>query len=97
MTVLIVGADKLGNLPLELQQHGCQEVIHWDCRKQAAKKKEIPKKVDMVVVFHDFIGHEMMNSIKEKAKKLKLPLIFSKRSISDIRKKLILSQLYCFF
>lgn len=89
MTVLIVGADKLGNLPQELEKHGCQEVIHWNCRNPTARKKEIPKKVDMVVVFHDYIGHEMMNSIKEKAKKQRLPMVFSKRSVSDIRKNLI--------
>lgn len=88
MTVLIVGADQLGNIPQELEKYGCEEVIHWDGRKKTAVKKEIPTKVDMVVILHDFVGHVLMNSIKEKAQKMKLPLVYSKRSVTHIKEKL---------
>lgn len=88
MTVLLVGADNLGNIPQELEEHGCHKVIHWDARKKATAKKDIPAKTDMIVIFHDFISHSIMNTVKEKAKKLGLPIIFSKRSTSDIKEKL---------
>lgn len=88
MTVLLVGADKLGNIPQELEQYGCRKVIHWDCRKKASVKRDIPAKTDMILVFYDYISHCMANSIKEKAKKMKLPVFFSKRSATDIKEKL---------
>lgn len=88
MTVLLVGADKLGNIPQELEQYGCQEVVHWDCRKKASVKKDIPAKIDMILVFHDYISHCMASVIKEKAKRLKLPVFFSKRSATDIKQKM---------
>lgn len=88
MTVLLIGADQLGKIPEELEQHGCKEVIHWSGRKNVALKKNIPSKVDLVFVFHDFVGHNLVKAIKEKAKELQLPVIFVKRSIADIRKNL---------
>ena len=89
MTVLIVGADKLGKLPQELEQHGCQEVIHWAGRKKTSVKKEIPINVDFVVILHDYVSHRLMNSIKGQAKRLRLPVVFSKRSVADIKGKFI--------
>lgn len=86
MTVLLVGADQLGNIPKELEQHGCKEVIHWSGRKKNCLKKIIPSRVDMVVIFHDYVSHVLMNAIKEHARNLSLPIIFSKRSVSDINK-----------
>ncbi|MDW7650668.1 MAG: DUF2325 domain-containing protein [Bacillota bacterium] len=86
MTVLLVGADRLGSIPGELEQHGCKEIIHWDGRK--TKKKEIPGKVDMVLVFHDFINHRLMDDVKLQAKRRSLPIVFSRRGIADLRKVL---------
>lgn len=86
MTVLLIGADQLGKIPEELKHYGCKEVIHWSGRKQEALKKSIPSKVDLVFVFHDFVGHNLVNNIKEQAKQLRLPVIFAKRSIVDIRR-----------
>lgn len=86
MTVLLVGADRLGNIPKELEQFGCDKIIHWDGRK--LQKKEIPHRVDMVLVFHDFVNHRLMNDVKEQAKKRSLPLLFSRRGVADLRKQL---------
>lgn len=83
MTVLLVGADRLGNIPQELEQHGCKRIIHWDGRK--ARKREIPTKVDMVLVFHDFVNHRLMDDVKLQAKKRCLPIVFSRRGIADLR------------
>lgn len=83
MTVLLVGADRLGNIPKELEQHGCTEVIHWPGRKPQCKK--IPVSVDMVLVFHDFINHRLMDDVKSQAKRRRLPILFSRRGIADMK------------
>lgn len=86
MTVLLVGADQLGNIPKELKQQGCKEIIHWSGRKKNCSKKNIPSRVNMVVIFHDYVSHVLMNTIKDHARNLSLPVIFSKRSVADINK-----------
>lgn len=83
MTVLLVGADRLGNIPKELEQYGCKKIIHWDGRK--SQNKAIPSKVDMVLVFHDFINHRLMDEVKLQAKKRCLPIVFSRRGVTDLR------------
>ena len=88
MTVLLVGADQLGNIPKELKKTGCREIIHWSGRKKMQLRKNIPQGVDMVIVFHDFVNHTQMNSIKDQAKELKLPILFSRRAVTDLKQKI---------
>lgn len=88
MTILLVGADQLGNIPKELEKHGCKEIIHWSGRKNKMKLKVIPEKVDMVVVFRDFVNHCQMHSIKDQAKSRNMPVVFSRRAIADLKQGL---------
>lgn len=88
MTALIVGGDKLGNIPEVLQQKGFKEYIHWPGRKKGMRKKEVPNNVDMVIVLYDFIEHRLTEMIKEQTKSRNIPCIFSKRACSDLIGKL---------
>jgi hypothetical protein len=80
MTILIVGADRLGNIPEKLHEKGVEEIIHWSGRKTADLTKTIPKNVDGIILFCDFINHRLMYNIKRQAKAFNIPIIFSKRS-----------------
>ena len=86
MTVLLVGADRLGNIPKELEEYGCSEIIHWDGRK--AQDKKIPQKVDMVLMLHDFLNHNLMIRIKAEAKRRDLPIVYSRRGTADLKQAL---------
>lgn len=88
MTVLLIGADQLGNIPKELEQYGCNKIIHWSGRKALTKKKSIPVGMEMILVFHDFVSHGLMDTIKKQAKSRRLPLFFSKRGTADLKKAL---------
>ena len=81
MTVLVVGADRLGNIPTRFREEGVDEIIHWSGRSKYFVNKTIPKKVDRVILFWDFLGHNLMMSIKQQAKAAGIPVIFSKRSL----------------
>lgn len=81
MTVLLVGADRLGNIPVKLQKEGAEEIIHWSGRSKSYLNKTIPKKVDMVILFWDFLNHNLMSNIKQQAKAAGIPVVFSKRSL----------------
>ena len=87
MTVLLVGADKLGNMPKELEDHGASEIIHWSGRKE--KNRDIPRNVDMILVIHDYVSHALMNSVKGQAKRRRLPIIFAKRGVAELKQVLM--------
>ena len=81
MTVLIVGADRLGKIPDELQKDGFTKIIHWTGRERSFRNRTIPKKVDRVLLFYDFTNHCLMHSIKRQAKNFGIPIIYTKRSV----------------
>ncbi len=83
--VLIVGADQLGNIQEELSRDGAREIIHWTGRCKTCVTKCIPKRVDKVVVFCDFINHGLMGSIKKQAKRSGIPVVYCRRSLSQLR------------
>ncbi|AOT72832.1 DUF2325 domain-containing protein [Geosporobacter ferrireducens] len=88
MTALIVGGDKLGNIPDVLTERGIQEYIHWPGRKKGMRKKSIPTNIDMVIVLVDYIEHNLTEIIKEQSKTMNIPCVFSKRACSDLAMKL---------
>ncbi|HEY8910992.1 MAG TPA: DUF2325 domain-containing protein [Desulfosporosinus sp.] len=82
MKVLVVGADHLGNIPLKLRQEGVKEIIHWSGRNKSSFNKVVPKNIEKVIVFCDFINHNTMSSVKRQAKVNGIPVIYSKRALS---------------
>ena len=88
MNALLIGADRLGNIPNLLMEKGIHDYTHWDGRKKGMRKMKIPKDVDMIIVFIDFIEHRLTEKIKEIAKEEDIPCIFSKRALSDLTLKL---------
>jgi hypothetical protein len=82
MVVLIVGADRLGNIYEQLNHEGVEEIIHWTGRCKACVHKCIPKRVEKIIIFCDFINHSLMGNIKKQAKKGGIPVIYSKRALS---------------
>ena len=55
MTALIVGGDKLGNIPQTLSENGVNDYIHWAGRKKGFINKKITTNIDMVIVLYDYI------------------------------------------
>lgn len=88
MTALLVGADRLGNIPSTLEEYGIKEYIHWTGRKKGTRNYDIPSEAKMIIVFYDFIEHNMTKIIKKKAKQNNIPCVFSKRACTDLAKRL---------
>ena len=82
MKVLVVGTDRLGNIPLMLRQEGVKEIIHWSGRNKSSFNKVVPKNIEKVIVFCDYINHNTMSSVKRQAKVIGIPVIYSKRGLS---------------
>ncbi len=88
MKALLVGADRLGNIPNTLENHGIKDYIHWTGRKKGMRKFDIPEEIDMIIVFYDFIEHNITEIVKQKAKQNNIPCVFSRRACSDLSRRL---------
>jgi len=87
-TLLIVGGDHLGNIERNLMEMGFVDVIHITGRKVQMVKKDIPERINSILVLTDFVNHNLSKSIKQKAKELALPVFYANRSWSSIQKVL---------
>jgi len=83
-SLLVVGADHLGNITDKLMSSGFKEIIHLDGRKVNMVKRGIPEHIDLVLVMTDYVNHNLAKVIKQKAKSQEKPIYFVKRSWSSI-------------
>jgi hypothetical protein len=81
MSALIIGADKLGNIPEFLQSQGVNEYIHWDGRKKGMRNMDIPENVEMVICLYDFLEHRLTDRVKKITKERHIPCVFARRSV----------------
>jgi hypothetical protein len=83
-SLLIVGADHLGNIEDKLSEIGFDEIQHITGRKCQTVKKEIPENVDLILVLTDYVNHNLSKVIKQKAKEQSIRICFAKRSWCSI-------------
>lgn len=86
MSILLVGGDKLDNIKEKLTEKGFQNIEHVSGRKKSDKKIKIPEKTDLVLVFVDYVGHKLSQTIKEQSRKYDVRIAFSKRSWTCMEK-----------
>lgn len=81
MSVFIVGADNLGDIITNLKSIGCHSLTHLRGRKNIhSRYLKIPEGTDLVLVMTDYVDHNIVRVIRDKAKSLCIPVVFSKRS-----------------
>lgn len=85
-SLMVVGADHLGNIQEKLKTEGFDRVLHIDGRKVQVVKRTIPDRIDIILVLTDYINHNLAKVIKQKAKESNKPVFYCKRSWSSIQK-----------
>ena len=88
MTALIVGGDYVEPLKREIRAHGHANVEHWDGRKAGYTRKSIPGGTRLIVILIDYISHSLLIALKHQASRNNVPLVFCRRSMNDLRRKL---------
>ncbi|BBW98848.1 MULTISPECIES: DUF2325 domain-containing protein [Geobacillus] len=83
-SLLVVGADHLGNISDKLADSGFREIIHISGRKVNMVRQDIPEHVDAILVMIDYVNHNLAKKVKEKAKSKDKPIYFARRSWSSI-------------
>lgn len=89
MTAMVIGADYLGAIEGKMRDMGITEIAHIKGRNPGdAKKFNIPKSAVFVLVFTDYINHNMAKVVKSHAKAQSIPLVYAKRSWCAVERKL---------
>ncbi len=82
MRALVVGADRMGNIPLKLKEKGFADITHWSGRCKTFWRKQIPNDVSQVIILCDYIDHNTMKNVRHQAKENRIPIVYSKRALS---------------
>jgi hypothetical protein len=84
MNALVVGADRLGNIPAVLEQFGIQILEHVSGRQAAHQRQGagVGSDTQLVILFTDFLGHNVMKSFRNLAQAEGVPVIACRRSAS---------------
>jgi hypothetical protein len=77
----VVGADRLGNIPETLSGYGVSILDHVSGRESAHQRKSsLPRRADLLILFTDFLGHNVMRNFRDAARDAGVPVIACRRS-----------------
>ena len=94
MSLMVIGADNLGNIKNNIKSLGFNDIKHVSGRKNSAFRSfKLPVNIDMILVLTDYINHTAMKTVKQEAKDKNVDVIFSRRSWASIYKKMERRQL----
>ena len=88
MTVLIVGGDYVTSFKHLISTQRDTRIEHWSGRKKGFNKRSFPNETQLVVVICDYVNHSLANSVKEKASRSGIPLVYCHRSVNELKGKL---------
>ena len=86
MNALLVGADRLGNIPEVLAEFGIRIGGHVTGRQPGHQKRAtVPAGIQLVILFTDFLGHNVMRQFRDQARAQRLRVVCCRRSTSSLR------------
>jgi hypothetical protein len=90
MNAMVVGADRLGNIPDALSSLGIRIAYHVTGRDSSHQRKVagLPTGIDLVILFTDFLGHNVMKSFRQVARDEGVRVVVCKRSVCSVMRAL---------
>ena len=87
---VVVGADRLGNIPGLLKDHNISILQHVSGRDPSHQKKstQLPAGTQLVILLTDFLGHNVMKSFRCAAVQSGVPVITCRRSVCAMQRAL---------
>jgi len=84
MNAMVVGADRLGNIPDALAGLGIRIHRHVTGRSSAHQRsvQSLPRGTDLLILFTDFLNHNAMKCYRGQAQAQGIPVIACRRSAS---------------
>lgn len=90
VSALVVGADRLGNIPALLREHNIAISHHVSGRDPAHQKKslQLPSGTELVILFTDFLGHNVMKTFRTAAQRAGIRVMACRRSVCSLKRAL---------
>jgi hypothetical protein len=90
MSAVVVGADRLGNIPDLLRNHNIAITHHISGRDPSHQKKnlQLPSGTELVILLTDFLGHNVMKTFRNAAQKHGVRVVACRRSVCAMRQAL---------
>lgn len=90
MNAMIIGADRLGNIP-ELLSNWDINISHHITGRNAVHQRKphgLPANTGLLIIFTDFLGHNVMRNFRDLAQEEGIPVITCRRSTSCLAQSL---------
>ncbi|NHQ86516.1 DUF2325 domain-containing protein [Iodobacter sp. HSC-16F04] len=89
MNAYLVGADVLGNIPELLSSYGIKVHKHVSGRNAAHQRKPASLKgADLLILFTDFLSHNVMRAYRELAHEENIRFVACRRSVCALSQSL---------
>ncbi|MFW8565732.1 DUF2325 domain-containing protein [Orrella sp. 11846] len=90
LNAVVVGADRLGNIPDLLSLHNIRITHHVSGRHPSHQRRamQLPSDTELVILLTDFLGHNVMKSFRQAAQRAGAKVMACRRSVCDMQKAL---------
>jgi hypothetical protein len=90
LNAVIIGADRLGNIPALLSSHGIRIVDHISGRDPSHQRRalQLPSGTQLVILLTDFLGHNVMKSFRQAAQRSGARVLACRRSVCAMQQAL---------
>ena len=90
ISAVIVGADRLGNIPNLLRDHNIAITHHISGRDPSHQKKklQLPTWTQIVILLTEFLGHNVMKTFRNAAQRSGIKVVACRRSVCAMQQAL---------
>ncbi len=90
ISAIVVGADRLGNIPDLLQQWNIAVTHHISGRHPSHQRKapNLPSGTQLVILLTDFLGHNVMKMFRQSAERAGVQVVACRRSVCSVQRAL---------
>jgi Uncharacterized protein conserved in bacteria len=91
VSAVVVGADRLGNIPDVLKVHNIAIKHHISGRDPSHQKKtlQLPSGTDLLILLTDFLGHNVMKTFRSAAQRSGVRVLCCRRSVCSMKQALV--------
>jgi hypothetical protein len=90
LSAVVVGADRLGNIPDLLKGHNIAITHHISGRDPSHQKRglQLPSGTQLVILLTDFLGHNVMKTFRQSAQRAGIRVVACRRSVCSMQQAL---------
>jgi hypothetical protein len=87
VSAVVVGADRLGNIPNLLKGHNIFITHHISGRDPSHQKRtlQLPSGTQLVILLTDFLGHNVMKTFRHAAERAGIRVVACRRSVCSVQ------------